>query len=285
MTRFKQYTRLDPNFVAAKLEEFFIEDNIHNDITTKATQQDNQKVKAVFIAKEPMVFAGSEIINQGFLDCTIDDIEADGAVLDHGDFIAVMHGNIDTILQKERVVLNLVQRLSGIASTTNQLSQITSPYNIELLDTRKTTPGLRLFEKFAVAVGGGTNHRFSLKNAIMIKDNHWIGNSDIIQAVNRVKETNPNVDIQVEVDTKEQIDLVLRSEATSILLDNFSPDRLPDIIRYIRSTPKGDHLYIELSGGINAKTLVDFCIEGVNGISMGALTHNIKSKDISLDIK
>jgi len=285
MTRFKQHTSLDPAFVAKKLEEFFDEDNIHQDITTISTQEDKHKVKGVFIAKEPLVFSGSEIIQQGFSDCIIDDIEIDGRMLDQGDIIAVIHGKIDTILKKERVVLNLLQRLSGISSTTYQLSQITKKYNIELLDTRKTTPGLREFEKFAVAIGGGINHRFSLQEAIMIKDNHLIGNPDIIQIVNKAKADNPKAEIQVEVDTKEQLEIVLESEATSILLDNFSPNNLSKIIAYIRSHPKGSNLYIEVSGGITSSTLVDFCIEGVNGISMGALTHNIKSKDISLDIK
>ncbi len=285
MTRFKQYTELSPDFVKQKLEDFFAEDCIDNDITTHSTQTSNHTARAVFIAKEPLVFAGKEIINQGFSDCTIDDIVNDGESLDQGDIIATMHGNIDTILKKERVVLNLIQRLSGIASTTFKLSQITQKYNIELLDTRKTTPGLRLFEKFAVAIGGGMNHRFSLQEAVMIKDNHLIGSPDILQAVAKAKAANPSKDIQVEVDTSDQLNIVLESDATSVLLDNFKPDTLQDVLQKIRLHPKGAHMYVELSGGITADTLQDFCIDGVSGISMGALTHNIKSKDISLDIK
>jgi len=285
MTRFKQYTELSPDFVKQKLEDFFAEDCIDNDITTHSTQTSNHTARAVFIAKEPLVFAGKEIINQGFSDCTIDDIVNDGESLDQGDIIATMHGNIDTILKKERVVLNLIQRLSGIASTTFKLSQITQKHNIELLDTRKTTPGLRLFEKFAVAIGGGMNHRFSLQEAVMIKDNHLIGSPDILQAVAKAKAANPSKDIQVEVDTSDQLNIVLESDATSVLLDNFKPDTLQDVLQKIRLHPKGAHMYVELSGGITADTLQDFCIDGVSGISMGALTHNIKSKDISLDIK
>ena len=285
MTRFKQYTELSPDFVKQKLEDFFAEDCIDNDITTHSTQTSNHTARAVFIAKEPLVFAGKEIINQGFSDCTIDDIVNDGESLDQGDIIATMHGNIDTILKKERVVLNLIQRLSGIASTTFKLSQITQKHNIELLDTRKTTPGLRLFEKFAVAIGGGMNHRFSLQEAVMIKDNHLIGSPDILQAVAKAKAANPSKDIQVEVDTSDQLNIVLESDATSVLLDNFKPDTLQDVLQKIRLHPKGAHIYVELSGGITADTLQDFCIDGVSGISMGALTHNIKSKDISLDIK
>ena len=285
MTRFKQYNKLSPDFVKQKLEEFFAEDCIDNDITTNSTQKSGHIARAVFIAKEPLVFAGEEIIKQGFSDCTIDDMVNDGESLDQGDIIATMHGNIDRILKKERVVLNLIQRLSGIASTTFKLSQITQKHNIELLDTRKTTPGLRIFEKFAVAIGGGINHRFSLQEAVMIKDNHLIGNPDIVQAVSRAKASNPDKDIQVEVDTSNQLDVVLESEATSILLDNFKPDTLPDVLEKIRLHSKGVKMYVELSGGITADTLKDFCMDGVSGISMGALTHNIKSKDISLDIK
>ena len=285
MTRFKQYTTLDPEFVSNKLADFFAEDNIKNDITTLATQTEKRQAKGVFIAKESLVFAGQEIIKQGFSDCMIDDIVDDGTWLDQGDIIATMHGDIDKMLQKERVVLNLIQRLSGIASTTKELADITSRHDIELLDTRKTTPGLRLFEKFAVTIGGGTNHRFSLQDAVMIKDNHLTGNPDILQAVSKSKQDNPTKDIQIEVDTKDQLDSALQSEADSILLDNFKPETLPDIIQMIRSCTRGKNIYIELSGGIIADTLANFCIEGVDGISMGALTHNIKSKDISLDIK
>jgi len=285
MTRFKQYTTLDPQFVADKLQEFFKEDNIQKDITTISTQESNKEIQAILVAKEPLVFTGMEIIQQGFSDCVIDDLVEDGTFLNSGDTIAMIQGNVNSILKKERVILNLIQRLSGIATTVHQLSQITDQYNIELLDTRKTTPGLRVFEKFAVTVGGGVNHRFSLQDAVMIKDNHLMGNPEILEAISKAKKENPHKDIQVEVDTLEQLDVVLKSKATSVLLDNFKPSTLTPVIKKIRTHPHGSNLYIELSGGITAKTLSKFCLDGVNGISMGALTHNIQSKDISLDIK
>ena len=285
MTRFKQYTTLDPQFVAKKLQEFFEEDNIQKDITTISTQENNKEIQAILIAKESMIFAGMEIIQQGFSDCMIDDIAQDGTSLQSGDIITTIQGDVSSILKKERVILNLIQRLSGIATTVHQLSQITDQYNIELLDTRKTTPGLRVFEKFAVTVGGGVNHRFSLQDAIMIKDNHLMGNPDILEAISKAKQDNPHKDIQVEVDALEQLDIVLQSKATSVLLDNFKPSDLTPAINKIRTHPHRSNLYIELSGGITAKTLSEFCLDGINGISMGALTHNIQSKDISLDIK
>jgi len=284
MTRFKQYITLDPNFVIKKLNDFFQEDNVKQDITTDTTQN-NKSVNALLVAREEMVFAGCQIVKQGFSNCEITHLIEDGSKLEAGDIIADFKGPINEILKRERVVLNLIQRLCGIASVTNKLAKITQQYNIELLDTRKTTPGLRVFEKFAVAVGGGTNHRFSLKEAVMIKDNHLKGNPNIVQIVANAKQKNPDKDIQVEVDNKEQLKQALQSDATSILLDNFTPESLPGVVAYIDSHQKGSSKYIELSGGITAETISQFCISGINGISMGALTHNIKSKDIGLDIK
>ena len=285
MIRHKQITKLKPEFVEKKLQEFFNEDNISEDITTNTTQEENKTLEAHFIAKEEMVFAGKEIIKQGFNDCFIINIKNDGTQFKAGDTIARVGGTSDKILKRERVILNLLQRLSGVATTTNKLAKKLQKYNIQLLDTRKTTPGLREFEKFAVHVGGGTNHRFSLKDAVMIKDNHLIGNPDLKDAVEKAASKNPGKDIEVEVDTLEQIDEALETKATSILLDNFSPKSLPEIIKHIRSHKNGKNIYIELSGGINSSNIDKYCIKGVDGISMGALTHNIKSIDISLDLK
>ncbi len=284
MTRFKQYINLDPDFVAKKLEDFFQEDNFKQDITTDAIKK-RKTITVHLVAREELIFAGYQIIKQGFNNCNILHIINDGSIVKSGGIIADLKGPVDDILRKERVVLNLIQRLCGIASTTKKLSMITQKHNIELLDTRKTTPGLRVFEKFAVAIGGGTNHRFSLKDAMMIKDNHLHGNPDIIQIVAKAKHNNPGKDIQIEVDNKEQLAYALASEANSILLDNFNPDILPETIKYIQSHGTGSSKYIELSGGITANTISQFCIPGVHGISMGALTHNVKSKDIGLDIK
>ena len=287
MARHKQHNNLDPEEVRKKLNDFFIEDNIQEDITTLATQTTNQNVQAVFLAKENLYFSGKEIIIQGFSDCQIIRIENDGEYISKGQSIAVLQGSIQTILSKERVVLNLLQRLSGITSKTKALTKITKPYNIELLDTRKTTPGLRMFEKFAVCVGGGTNHRYSLKDSIMIKDNHLMGlekRNDILEVTKKLYKTYTDIDLEIEVDTKEQLDLALESSATSILLDNFSPEQLKNIIPYIRNHAIGNNKYIEISGGITETTLTHYCIKGANGISMGCLTHNIQSKDISLDI-
>jgi len=285
MIRHQQITKLNPRLVEKKLQEFFNEDNINEDITTNTMLQEKKAVEAHFVAKEDMVFAGKEIINQGFKECFIISLKNDGVHFKAGETIAEVSGPTEVILKKERVILNLLQRLSGIATTTNALVKNLKKYNIQLLDTRKTTPGLREFEKFAVSVGGGINHRFSLKEAVMIKDNHLIGSLKLKEVVDNAAKKNPGKDIQVEVDTKTQLEEALETKATSILLDNFSPKNLPQAINKIRSHKNGSNIYIELSGGINSENINDYCIKGVNGISMGALTHNIKSKDISLDLK
>ena len=285
MIRHAQVESLDLDYINKKLDQFFKEDNIEQDITTLSTQKKDKQVQAFFIAKEDLVFVGRDIIVQGLSECMVNQIQEDGAFVKQGEPIAVLSGPIETILRKERVILNLIQRLSGVASKTQELVEKIKEFNIQLLDTRKTTPGLREFEKYAVCVGGGTNHRFSLKDAVMIKDNHLIGNSDFQNSVNNAFDKNPDKDIQIEVDTKEQLEQALMTKATSILLDNFDPKILPKTIEYIRSHEKGQSVYIELSGGINSDNIHHFCVKGVNGISMGALTHNIKSKDISLDLK
>tara|TARA_B100000579_G_scaffold332583_1_gene282927 strand:+ start:2172 stop:3026 length:855 start_codon:yes stop_codon:yes gene_type:complete len=284
MIRHQQYSKLDPQYVDKKLNEFFKEDNIEEDITTRATQN-HQLVQAYFIAKEDLVFVGRDVIVQAFKGCNINQIQEDGAEIKKGEPLAMLSGPINIILQKERVVLNLIQRLSGIASNTRNLVKIVGPHNIQLLDTRKTTPGLRVFEKFAVFIGGGTNHRFSLKEAAIIKDNHLVGNPNIKDAVEKVIHDNLEKDIQVEVDNANQLEAALYSRATSIMLDNFCPEEIPAAIQTIQKSERGQKIYIELSGGITKDNIKDYCIKGVHGISMGALTHNIKSKDISLDLK
>ncbi|MAV93314.1 MAG: nicotinate-nucleotide diphosphorylase (carboxylating) [Candidatus Marinimicrobia bacterium] len=283
MIRHEQVASLDKDYINKKLEQFFIEDNIFDDITTISTQNKNNQTEAVFLAKEDLLFVGKQIILQGFKKCVFKHAAEDGTYLKKGSQIAVLSGPIVEILKKERVILNLIQRLSGIASTTQKLVKKTEKFGIQLLDTRKTTPGLRRFEKYAVFVGGGTNHRYSLKDSVMIKDNHLIGNSSFQESVDKAFAKNPNKDIQVEVDSSKQLREVLKTKATSILLDNFHPKSINQAIGMIKEKKK--KIYIELSGGINMSNIDSYCIDGVDGISMGALTHNIKSKDISLDLK
>ena len=283
MIRHEQITSLDKDYINKKLEQFFLVDNIFLVITTRSTQNEKNHVEAIFLAKEDLLFVGKQIILQGLKKCIFKNIVEDGTYLKKGSQVAALSGPIVEILKKERVILNLIQRLSGIASTTQKLVKKTEKFGIQLLDTRKTTPGLRRFEKYAVFVGGGTNHRYSLKDSIMIKDNHLIGNSSFQESVDKAFAKNPNKDIQVEVDSSKQLREVLKTKVTSILLDNFHPKSINQAISMIREKKK--KIYIEISGGINMSNINSYCIDGVDGISMGALTHNIKSKDISLDLK
>ena len=285
MTRFKQHKELPIKYIQNKLKEFFNEDDIDNDLTTQLVFSREKEAEAVFIAKENLVFAGKAIIEEAFFNCKIISIKNDGDMIAEGQSIAKIKGDIRSILKKERVVLNLIQRLSAIATKVSKLVQITKEKGIELLDTRKTTPGLRLFEKFAVVVGGGTNHRFSLSSSVMLKDNHLSHTSSILKSVKQVKNLVKVKDIQVEADTVDLVNQILQSGASSILLDNFKPKKLSEVVDKIRKHPKGKNIYIELSGGITEQTLESFCVLGVDGISMGALTHNVKNVDISLDIK
>ena len=285
MTRFKQHKELPIKYIQNKLKEFFNEDDIDNDLTTQLVFSREKEAEAVFIAKENLVFAGKAIIEEAFFNCKIISIKNDGDMIAEGQSIAKIKGDIRSILKKERVVLNLIQRLSAIATKVSKLVQITKEKGIELLDTRKTTPGLRLFEKFAVVVGGGTNHRFSLSSSVMLKDNHLSHTSSILKSVKQVKNLAKGKDIQVEADTVDLVNQILQSGASSILLDNFKSKKLSEVVDKIRTHPKGKNIYIELSGGITEQTLESFCILGVDGISMGALTHNVKNVDISLDIK
>ena len=285
MTRFRQYKELPVKYIQYKLKEFFNEDDIDNDLTTQLIFSSEKETEAVFIAKENLVFVGNAILKEAFFNCKIICIAQDGDMITKGQAIAQIKGDIRSILKKERVVLNLIQRLSAIATKVSKLVQITKDKGIELLDTRKTTPGLRLFEKFAVAVGGGTNHRFNLSSAVMLKDNHLSHTPSILKSVEQLKGLVEGKDIQVEADTVDQVNQILKAGANSILLDNFKPKELSEVVDKIRTHPKGKNIYIELSGGITEQTLENFCILGVDGISMGALTHNVKSVDISLDIK
>ena len=285
MTRFRQYKELPIKYIQHKLKEFFNEDDIDNDLTTQLIFSCEKETEAVFIAKENLVFVGNAIIKEAFFNCNIICIAEDGDMITKGQAIAKIKGDIRSILKKERVVLNLIQRLSAIATKVSKLAQITKEKGIELLDTRKTTPGLRLFEKFAVVVGGGTNHRLNLSSAVMLKDNHLSHTPSILKSIEQVKKIAKGKEIQVEADTVDQINQILKSEASSILLDNFKPKEIRGVIDKIRTHPKGKKIYIELSGGITEQTLKNFCILGVDGISMGALTHNVKNVDISLDIK
>ena len=210
----------------------------------------------------------------------VDVLTADGADVEPGSTIAVLEGPARSVLKGERVILNLMGRLSGIATATAAAVRAVAGTGASIKDTRKTTPGLRVLEKYAVAVGGGVNHRAGLYDAVLIKDNHIGVAGSITAAVSRVRERlGADVPIQVEVDTLDQLDEALRCQVSAVLLDNMAPEQLRRAVAIV------DHrCHTEASGGITLANVRVVAETGVDAISLGWLTHSARSLDLGLDI-
>lgn len=261
------------------------EDISYGDITTDSLITDVCNVEGNLIAKESGILAGINIFNRVFnlLDDTITIVnyKKDGDKLDKGDIIATINGKAKGILKGERTALNLLQRMSGIATSTNQLVMAIEGTNAKVVDTRKTIPGLRILDKYAVKIGGGYNHRFNLSDAVMIKDNHIKAVGTILKAVNMAKESIPHtMKIEVEVETLEQVKEALRANADIIMLDNMDYNNMSEAVRLI-----GDNAITEASGNISINTIRQVAETGVDIISCGAITHSVKALDISLKFK
>lgn len=294
MIEYPIYNKLPKEYIQKKLKEFFDEDIPNLDITTTLTISKDEKSKAVLEAEDELVFAGVEIIKAIFGNDNDNDDEFeleihvnDGDKLKFGDKIATIIGSSQKILEKERVLLNLIQRLSGIATLTNQYVEIAKPHNVKILDTRKTIPGLRLFDKYAVAIGGGHNHRLDLSSGILIKDNHIKAAGGIKNAIDKIRNSelwrkNP-LKIELEVDTLEQITEGLEAKADGYLLDNMNRETTFEAVKMIRSYENGNNIFIESSGGINLTNLHNYVDTGINAISIGALTHSAKGANIHLE--
>jgi nicotinate-nucleotide pyrophosphorylase (carboxylating) len=260
------------------------EDRADEDVTTKLTVPEDMVSKANIEAQSPLVFAGGEIINCIFEECQVELLVKDGDAINSGDIIANLEGNARYMLSRERVMLNLIQRLSGIATAARKYSDVTKPFGVDILDTRKTTPGLRRFEKYAVNVGGAKNHRFDLKSAILIKDNHIAAAGGIKNVVENIKNSkHSKLFTELEVDTKEQLIEALELGLRAFLLDNMSPELIKECVAIIRSQPNGENIFVEASGGVTYDTLADYAATGINAISVGALTHRIVSADIHMN--
>jgi len=268
-----------------KLEEFFLEDLGELDISSQTIFGEKSRGEAVILAKEEGVFAGANVIEIGYSlfgsDIKVNLKKQDGDLLQKGDIIAEIEGPVAVILSGERVILNLLQRMSGIATLTNKAVHLLGSNTTRICDTRKTSPGLRMFEKYAVRCGGGFNHRFGLYDGVMIKDNHIAFSGSITNAVNKVREsTGHMVKVEVEIETEEQLLEAIDSGADVIMFDNRSPE---EVARFAEITPK--HIITEASGGIGLHNLADYRHTNVDYISLGMLTHSYKSLDISLNVK
>lgn len=260
------------------------EDLGHGDITTQSLIPAEQVSQGVLYAKAEGVIAGIEVCRAVFqyLDPAISMLvlKNDGDEVSFGDTIAQLEGNSRALLTGERTALNFLQHLSGIATHTRQMTELIKYSKAELLDTRKTTPGLRILEKYAVSVGGARNHRFGLYDGVMIKDNHIKAAGSIQKAVSLVRQKVPHtVRIEVEVENLEQLQEALEAKADIILLDNMDTATMKEAV----ALTNGQAL-LEASGKITAANLAEAAKTGVDFISMGALTHSAPNLDISFDI-
>ena len=268
------------------LAEALKEDIGPGDFTTLATIPDNAIGKAQLIVKDNGVLAGvsiaEKIIHAFDPSLKMTTLLQDGALVQKGDIAFYVEGKSQSITTIERLVLNVMQRMSGIATETHRLTEMIAHTSCKLLDTRKTTPNFRYFEKEAVRIGGGINHRYALYDMILVKDNHIDFSGGVKPALSKIelflKEQNLDLKIEVETRNLKEIDEVLETGiAFRIMLDNFSPDQIREAVQHIKG-----RVETEASGGINENTLVSYAETGVDFISMGALTHHVKSFDLSL---
>lgn len=276
-------TSLDPSWVEEHVEIFLKEDVPNGDATTEGAI-DEMTITAQLEAVEILVFAGEQVIPHCFnKTCQVELTTRDGEEVRPGHILGTITGPARTILTRERMTLNLIQHLSGIATLTRTYADMIASTGVYLLDTRKTTPGLRRFEKYAVAVGGGHNHRMDLSSAIMLKDNHLHLVKDIPAAVARLRERHPELVIEMEVESREQLQQALAAGVDAVLLDNLSPAEVAEYVRVIREHPAGKAAFIEASGGITLENIKAHARTGVDGISVGALTHSAVNADIRLE--
>ncbi|MCJ8007092.1 carboxylating nicotinate-nucleotide diphosphorylase [Lederbergia wuyishanensis] len=266
------------------IEQFFIEDIGERDVTTDLIFADNPRGEIVFLSKEAGVFCGEDIIKTGFhvLDSQIEIqlFVKDGDSIELGQQLAIVSGEVTALLKGERVVLNLVQRMSGIATLTRKAVETLDSSFTRICDTRKTTPGLRMLEKYAVRTGGGYNHRLGLYDGVMIKDNHISFAGSIRRAVELVRENVGHmVKIEVETESKEQVIEAVEAGADVIMFDNRTPNEIKELIKLVPP-----HIVTEASGGITLNNLATYRDSGVHYISLGFLTHSFKALDISVKV-
>ncbi|MEK3886651.1 carboxylating nicotinate-nucleotide diphosphorylase [Bacillus sp. FSL K6-3431] len=274
---------MNPIKIKKALEDFLLEDIGDRDLSATIFPS-LQHSKAVIRVKESGVISGLSLLSYGYelLDPQVKVVlgKQDGDWVEPGDLIAEITGPTNVLLSGERVLLNLLQRMSGIATLTNLCVSALAGSATRITDTRKTTPGLRVFEKYAVRCGGGYNHRNGLYDAVMLKDNHIAAAGSILEAVKSVREQVGHMTaIEVEVESKEQLLEAIDARPNVIMLDNQTPDTVRDWVQFVP-----DFIQTEASGGITIDGLYAYGQTGVDYISLGMLTHSVKSLDISLNL-
>jgi nicotinate-nucleotide pyrophosphorylase (carboxylating) len=253
------------------------------DITSVATVSGDEKIVADFTARKSGVVAGIDMARAVLEEVGLTDIAVlvkDGASVKSGEVLMTVRGDTRAILLAERTALNFLGHLSGIATLTRTWVDAVAGTNCIIRDTRKTTPGMRLLEKYAVRMGGGTNHRMSLSDAALIKDNHIAAAGGVAQAFSKVREKFPTSEIEIEVDTLDQLREVLPLKPDLVLLDNMSPAQCTEAVSIVAGATK-----LEASGGITLDNAKAYALTGVQFLAIGALTHSAPVFDIGLDLR
>jgi nicotinate-nucleotide pyrophosphorylase (carboxylating) len=282
---------LDLELVYEVVNAALDEDLGRGDVTSRAVVRPGLKARGSFIAKQDFILAGLEVADAVFTSfdpyLQIESTVGDGEEIKAGKVFARTSGDAQILLAAERVALNFLQRLSGIATVTRAYVDAVAGTRARIVDTRKTTPGLRALEKYAVTVGGGTNHRLGLDDGVLIKDNHLAMAGSIAEAVRRAREGAGHLHkIEVEVATLDQVGEALEAKADILLLDNMTPEMVNQAVEMVeRNQPNGRRTLTEASGGINLGNVRAYAEAGVDMISIGALTHSAPAVDISFKIK
>ncbi|MEO5358306.1 MAG: carboxylating nicotinate-nucleotide diphosphorylase [Nitrospirae bacterium YQR-1] len=275
-----------PPSVSEFIKKALEEDIGHGDITTMCTIDEATEAEAVVFAKEDMIVAGMPFFREVFkvLDTsvTVDVLADEGTAVQKGDKIAIVRGKTVSLLTGERLALNLIQRLSGIATLTAKFVSQVKDLPVKILDTRKTTPNMRYMEKYAVTMGGGANHRFGLYDGVLIKDNHIKAAGGITKAVARAKNTPFLTKTEVEVKTLAQLDEALSCGVDAVMLDNMDIEQMKEAVGVIRA--KSGSVVTEASGNVKLENVRAIAGTGVDVISTGFITHSAQAVDISMKI-
>lgn len=281
--------QIDKNQLFSLISDFLDEDIGRGDITTQAVVLEGVRGRGRFLAKQDMVVAGLEVAEAVFnsLDPNLE-IESyvyEGETVKANTEIARLAGPAPILLAGERLALNLMQRMSGVATLTRRYVEAIKGTNACIVDTRKTIPGLRMLDKYAVSIGGGRNHRFGLDDGILIKDNHIMLAGGITKAIKRAQENCGHLlKVEVEVSNQTELQEAIAAQADILLLDNMTPDQVAECVKLVRQSPRGEYLKLEASGGITLENVAQYAQAGVDLISIGALTHSAPAVDISFKI-
>ena len=269
--------------------EFLSEDIGRGDVTTLAVVPEAARARGRLLAKQPLVVAGLDVVRAVFAELdsgvVMEARVREGDTVSTGAVLAWLSGPARALLTGERVALNLLQRLSGIATLTRRFVEAVRGTRARIVDTRKTTPGLRLLEKYAVRVGGGCNHRMGLDDGVLIKDNHIALAGGLREAIEAARAAVAHVHkIQVEVESLDQLREALKLGVDAVLLDNMAPAETREAVGVVRGSPEGERVVIESSGGISLDNVRRYAEAEVDLISVGALTHSAPAVDISLEL-